>query len=81
MVTITELLSRLSRTSVDVQIGQVHAIKGTPCEVPVPKKVTIMRAKLQQSLRFALFLISSLFKVAYLICLSPTFVRTDKVQF
>jgi hypothetical protein len=31
---------RLSLLSVDLQTEQVHAIMGTPWEVPVPKNVT-----------------------------------------
>ena len=36
----TEDLKRLSRGSADWQVSQEQAITGTPCEVPVPKKVT-----------------------------------------
>jgi hypothetical protein len=35
----TELLSLLSLGLLDTQMGHWHAMMGTPCEVPVPKKV------------------------------------------
>ena len=34
-----EVRSLLSLLSVEVHASQLHAITGTPCEVPVPKKV------------------------------------------
>jgi hypothetical protein len=49
MVTITELRRRASRGSSELHIGQGQAMSGTPCEVPVPKKVMIMWAKLLQA--------------------------------
>ena len=38
---ITEVRKRLSCGSAEVQTSQSQAITGTPCEVPVPKKVTV----------------------------------------
>ena len=37
--TSTEDRKRLSRGSVERQVSHLQAITGTPCEVPVPKKV------------------------------------------
>jgi hypothetical protein len=39
--TITEERSLLSRESVEEQTLHSHAIIGTPCDVPVPKKVIL----------------------------------------
>jgi hypothetical protein len=36
---------RLSRGSVDLQTAQSHAIIGTPCDVPVPRNVTLAGVK------------------------------------
>src|ERR1700744_1251787 len=35
----SDVRKRLSRASAEVQTSQLQAITGTPCEVPVPKKV------------------------------------------
>jgi len=35
----TEVRNRLSRASSEWQVLQSHAITGTPCDVPVPRKV------------------------------------------
>jgi len=37
-----EQRNRLSRGSADVHTAQGQAITGTPCDVPVPKKVTLI---------------------------------------
>jgi hypothetical protein len=34
--------SLLSRASDEVHTSQLHAMTGTPCDVPVPKNVTVM---------------------------------------
>jgi hypothetical protein len=38
-----ETLSRLSLGSSDVQVSQWQAIEGTPVEVPVPRKISLIR--------------------------------------
>ena len=40
---ITEVLKRLFLGSVELHTLQSHAITGTPCEVPVPRKVIFTR--------------------------------------
>jgi len=42
-----EVRSLLSRLSVERHTSHRHPMTGTPCEVPVPKKVTFMGTKLQ----------------------------------
>ena len=41
----TDTRRRLSRGSSDVHVSQLHAIEGTPVDVPVPKKVSFIRDK------------------------------------
>ncbi len=44
--TMAEVRRRLSRRSAEVHTLQRHPITGTPCEVPVPKKVSFIPTKL-----------------------------------
>ncbi len=44
--TMAEVRRRLSRLSADVQTLQRQPMTGTPCEVPVPRKVSFMQAKI-----------------------------------
>jgi hypothetical protein len=44
-----EVRKRLSRGSVDLHTSQLHDTIGTPPEVPVPKKVTLMGVFILQS--------------------------------
>lgn len=44
--TMAEVRRRLSRLSAEVQTLQRHPMTGTPCEVPVPRKVSFMQAKI-----------------------------------
>lgn len=43
--TMADVRSRLSRGSVERQTAHRHPMTGTPCEVPVPRKVSFMRQK------------------------------------
>src|SRR5437870_13060924 len=47
----TDCRSRLFRASSDVQTRQAHPTTGTPVEVPVPRKVTIMDKTLTSECR------------------------------
>jgi hypothetical protein len=42
IVSMAEVLKRLSRRSGDLHTTQLQAITGTPMDVPVPRKVTFM---------------------------------------
>lgn len=50
--TIAEVRRRLSRRSADVHTLQRQPMTGTPCEVPVPRKVSFMDANVEKIAQF-----------------------------